>query len=107
MDDRTEIQVALERIYTLSSGGRPREAMDLLLVKMDDAFLAGRFELVDELLSVVDVDRLSLTLQLALLAFSRPAAEHLPRRPSVVSLVEARVRKSDPERAERLLSRVR
>lgn len=97
----------LELIYRLCEDGKTRTAMDLLLESIDDAFHDGRFAFVNELLSKVCLDRLSLTLQLALLAFSRPCAEHLPRRVELADEVERMVRRSDPDRADRLLRSVR
>jgi hypothetical protein len=60
----------LELIYRLCEDGKTRTAMDLLLESIDDAFHDGRFAFVNELLSKVCLDRLSLTLQLALLALA-------------------------------------
>lgn len=97
----------LARIYALVVEGRDRSAMDLLLSAMDDAMHAKDPRRVNELLERADLDRLSLTLQLALLGFSRPIASELEERPLLADRIERRLRASDPERADRLLRAVR
>lgn len=102
-----EAEQALSKLYALVEANKPRGAMDYLLATVDDAFHEGRFEFVDALLYCVQLDRLNLSLELALLGFTQPAKTKLSHRADLVSIIEKRVRDAAPDRHERLLARVR
>ncbi len=104
MDDT--VSLALEQIYDRVRAGSTHSAMDSLIGYVDDAFLDGRFADVDRLLATADLDRLSPTLQLALMGFTRVAAEKLPSRADCAKSIEAHLSKTDASLIDRVLLRV-
>lgn len=97
----------LEEVYALTARNRGDEAIDLLFSKVDAELRAARFEALSGVLQAVDVERLDSGLMVALLAITRSAKEELPHRATLLTRIEKCLAEKMPDRAERLLRRVR
>ena len=83
-----------------------RKALRILFRNVDAIFTAGEFELCDEFLKIVDLERLSLTLLVGLLSITFAAREKLNHREDLVKRVGARLQKllpEDPQKVEQLM----
>ncbi|KAA1258188.1 hypothetical protein LF1_07040 [Rubripirellula obstinata] len=56
------------------------EALDLAFDRIDDAFLEGRFEWVDQFLKNADVESMSISLLVGILTVTAAAESKLPHR---------------------------
>lgn len=63
--------VLLERLYGLKEKPSRSEAIDLIIENIDEYCWASRFDLIDELLSKADMDRLGQHLVIYLVIFGR------------------------------------
>jgi len=77
-------------------------AIDMLFRRVDNQLLAGRFVCVDELLCLVDLERLSISLLLAVLTITAAG-----RPPAFYERAEQRLQQLAPDRVEALLKGLR
>ncbi len=92
----------LQSIYDLVRQDRIDDALDILFSTVDALLSASDLDPLVNLLKNVDLGRLGLTVQLALLSATIPVT-NLPARIDLASRIEALVRQADPGRADRLL----
>jgi hypothetical protein len=97
----------LASLYSLVSCGQTDQAIDLLFRNVDKSCRTGDFSLVDSLVRSVDVKRLNIELLLALVAITKRPAEKLAHRGSLLVAVQREIKRIEPNRADRLLKRVR
>ena len=82
----------LTEFYGMVEQGRDRAAGDLLFERVDDAFLDGRFQEINELLPTIKLELLNPTLLVGWLCITFAAKPHLPSRDALVLRVEQRLR---------------
>ena len=83
----------------------PDKRIDFIFEKIDDAFLAGNFVIIDELLEQTDVRKLSILDLISLLSITAAAKEKLLNRPVFVKEVREYLELTEtPERVFGLLS---
>ena len=92
----------LDELYRLVASSQDC-ALDLVLEKIDDLLLEGRFEVVNEILSTVDVQRLDPTVMLALLSVTKSTNQNLPCWQKLFVRVESELVERFPGRAQKLL----
>jgi hypothetical protein len=97
----------LTDVYALNEAGETDDAVDMIFDRVDDLLLDGEAPQVDDLLNAIDVKRLDITLMLAALSITKPAADRLQNRLGFVGRVEGRLREVAGDRMERLLSGLR
>lgn len=69
-----------EQIYSLSQQNKAHKALDVIFHCFDEAFCAGRFADVDEVLRDISIKKLDSNVAFGLLAASYAARQHLPSR---------------------------
>lgn len=103
MKPRPEPPPWLETLYALVARDKPDKAVELLFEQVDDQMIEGRFAECDDLLQIIDLDRLDLNLIIAVLSITLAPKDSLPSRPAFVQKASAEVQKRAPTRANRLL----
>lgn len=93
----------ISAMYSNVDIGKTAEALDIMFDAIDDACLAGSFDLVDSWLREIDVRLLSAALIVGLLTMSWHAKERVPYRFTFAAAAKDRlVELVGPERAENL-----
>ena len=80
-----------------------RMALTLVFDTIDDALLAGDFELCDEALRLVNPNDLTLTVAIGFACITLAAKEILIERADYMRRLRQRILTTDPDRVERLL----
>jgi hypothetical protein len=93
----------LTNIYLLVDQHRVDDATNILFERMDELLSAGKFQLCDDLLRSIDLQRLDTNLVVAVLSITLVAADHLPYRQRFVERAVQRLEHLAPERVDRLL----
>jgi len=93
----------LAHLYILVDEGHIDQSIDVLYDRVDDLLLAGDFGTVDNLLGIIDLDRLDSYLLIGMLSITLAAASKLPSRPEFVEKVRGRLTLLAPDRVGRLL----
>ncbi|KKM96385.1 hypothetical protein LCGC14_1178530 [marine sediment metagenome] len=91
-----------ERLDLLSQHPTDK-ALDILYEEFDKALLAGEFEAVDIYMRHAIVSRYRVETLVGFLTISFQWKDHLKERPGFYARVKARVEKSYPDRAEKIL----
>ena len=82
-----------------------QEAVERLLLRLEDDLRAGRFAVVDKILAQTDTERFGPVVLITALAITLPAKQSLRERESFLARVEATLKKSfSDERAAALLA---
>lgn len=97
----------LPEVYSLVQRGQLEQAGDLVFSKIDDLLCAGEFRRCDELLQMVDPERLDINVMLSFLSVTFAAKHKLPGRASLVRRIEVRLHDVAPTRVEALLAPLR
>ena len=100
----------LEAVYKSIEANKPETALDILFLYANDSYWAGKFENVDKLFLLADLDALGISVALGLLVTGHWARPDLKNREWLVAKVEkwlTEVKKETPERIERLLKGLR
>lgn len=79
------------------------KGIDVLFNHIDDAFLAGEFEYVNNILEQLDLERLCISLVLAVLTITKAARPHLPYQVEFTRRARARLEVLAPDRIEGLM----
>jgi hypothetical protein len=82
-------------------------AGDILLERIDDFFLNGNFTEVDNLINIIDINKLSIRMMVGLLSFTLAGKEELNNREKMVNDIEKRIILLDPNRADGLMKGLR
>lgn len=93
----------LALIYKLVEGGMVESASDMLFDLFDDLHAEGKFEESNEIMCRIDLNKLDTNLVVALLCITHPAKDHLPDRPKIVYLAEARLKILALDRVKKLM----
>ncbi len=94
----------LADVERLTSVDDEDAALDVVYDVVDRLLLEGEFGQCDDMLDLVDVDSMTLSVALALCSITSPARHHLARRVRYVQRLRDRLRRTDPDRMERLLA---
>lgn len=94
----------LESLYAETS---VHTAIDMLFDRVDRMMLDEKFEDVDGLLRIIDVDRLDSNLMVGVLTITQCARERLAERVGALERIEKRLRATDPDRVDELLQGLR
>ena len=78
--DRVNTEGFVENLYNLSELGEDRVAVDCIVVVIDDLLNHGLFIHCDNLLTKIQVHKLSDPLLVSFLGMTKTAKEHLPHR---------------------------
>jgi hypothetical protein len=97
----------LDDVYAFVAAKDDERAVELVFDTIDDLLLEGRFQVCDDTLRAVDVERLNPTLLLALLSITLAAKDRLHGREALLKRIERRLRTLAPERVEELLHGLR
>ena len=90
-------------VYALCSQQNTDAAMDALFTGIDGLLTQQDYERCDALLQSIDLQRLSASLLVGVLAITLAAAQHLRQRQDVARRIANRLKELEPIRAERLL----
>jgi len=93
----------LSDLYVMIKNGSTDKAIDLLIDEVDDLLSDGEFERCDDLMGLIDLDRLDVDLLVGVLSVTLGAAELLPSRPGLIEQVEERLEGLVPERVDALM----
>lgn len=97
----------LNDIYVLVSGGKPDEAIDVLFDYVDGLLCDGNFDECNDLLNVVDFERLDSNLVVGFLSITISAKDKLRSRSNFVERAEGRLKILAPDRVDNLMSGLR
>ncbi len=97
------VETFLETLYQLAARDSDL-AIDQLFECMDDWFNARDYERCNDMLMIVEPEKLNLYVLIAMLSVTRRAAPYLPARVVFVAKVTAIIVDTAPDRAQRLLS---
>lgn len=86
-----QIPVFLETVYSLSSQGKIRIAMDIVFRKINSLLNVSDFRSCDEILMQVEVDRLPSTLLVGFLSITLSQSPFLVKRPLFFAKVRAKI----------------
>ena len=93
----------LPEVYALVRVGAVDEAMDVVLLHVDDLLTAHDFASCDRVLRDVDVEQLDVSVIIAVLSSTRRAALYLRERPAFVQRARTRLTQLAPDRVDSLL----
>lgn len=96
----------LEEIYQLCESNTDK-GIDLLFSKIDELLLKEDFELCDDILCTIDLQKLNTSMLLGLLSITFTAADKLPYRSKLITNIEAILKVLEPARVENLLKGLR
>lgn len=95
----------LEEVYSLVSRGLTRRSMDVLFDNVERLLAKSEFDACDSVLRAVDVARLGVTTNVALLSITAPASAFLDYRPTLTARIRNFVvQQTDETRAAQLLN---
>lgn len=94
----------IDELYDFVAHERTDDAVDLLFKHVDELLSAERFDQCDEILRVVDLNRLDTHLIVALLSITLSASGQLPYRTPLLEHARDRLSVLAPDRVDRLLS---
>lgn len=105
---QTSVRAEYLEWYELCEGGRAREAGARVAERIDRHLRHGDFHAVDTLFEMLDPARLAPSIVVGLVAWTKPAAEHLRKRDVFVERAHARLAAElGVERAATLLAPAR
>lgn len=84
-----EIVGYLAEVYSACAEGAQDRAVDLVFDRIDRLLIDGEYEVVDDILRLCDVGRLSTHLMRSFLTITAPGRHRLPSRPKFFDRVEA------------------
>lgn len=100
---RTDVNADFRWLAELYAEQRTDAAIDILFRRVDELLTAREFEVCNDLLRCIDLNRLDTNLTVAVLSITLAAAERLPYRQQFVWRVAEHLQDIAPERAARLL----
>lgn len=93
----------LEEIYQLCEENNTDKGIDILFSKIDELLLKEDFDLCDDLLRTINLQKLNTSMLLGLLSITFTATAKLPYRSKLVTNIEAVLKVREPNRVESLL----
>ncbi len=97
------VDAVVSRVYQLDRSGQIDAAIDLVFDTIDTLLCEDDFQGCDRLLKVVDADKLSIDLLVAVLSITLTARDHLPERRSLCNRVKARIQRERGARAAEIV----
>lgn len=93
----------LEDVYHLTSINNPSDAIDILYTHMDDYLLAGNFAACNEILSLIDINKLDSYLIVSVLSITVRASSRLKERIEFLEKAKNYLKQEVPDSWESLL----
>lgn len=96
----------LQEVYDLASEGKYLDAGDVIMDEMDQMFLDGNFNLANQVLPVIELEKLDTNLVTTFLCITLAARDKLPFREDFVQRAKARLQELAPDRWEKIMNRL-
>lgn len=94
----------LQKLYDFVENSKDDDAIDLLFDNIDDLLIDHRIDLCEEILNIINLEKLNSNLLIGLLSITNSAKTYLPTRTKIISDIEKIFKKTEsPERIEGLL----
>lgn len=97
------MSLRIEEIYKLVELQEYDEACDILYQDMDSMFLDGEFDQCNEMLKLINLDKLDINLLVGLLSITYAAKDKLPYRDNLYNKIQQKFDLLCSDRKEKLL----